>query len=192
DRVGAEESCPRRQVRRGGDQGSAVRRVERGGDARHQCAVHQSQSGAQGQGAAAAPRHRHQSQADEPHGRADAEIRPAEDARRSVQACVCALTASMPPSGTVLRVSNLHKSYAAAGGTTVALNGVDLAIEAGSFVSIVGPSGCGKSTLLQIMAGLTTATSGDVFCGSARVQEPPRDVVYVLQQYTRSLFPWKT
>ena len=98
----------------------------------------------------------------------------------------------MGPSGTVFRVRNLHKRYAAAGGTTVALNGVDLAIEAGSFVSIIGPSGCGKSTLLQIMAGLTTATSGEVLCGSTRVQEPPRDVVYVFQQYTRSLFPWRT
>jgi NitT/TauT family transport system ATP-binding protein len=92
----------------------------------------------------------------------------------------------------VLRVCSLHKSYAAAGGTTVALNGIDLEIEAGSFVSIIGPSGCGKSTLLQIMAGLATPTSGDAFFGATLVQEPPRDVVYVFQQYTRSLFPWKT
>jgi len=97
-----------------------------------------------------------------------------------------------PPDQAVLRVSNLHKRYAAAGGATVALNGVDLEIAAGSFVSIIGPSGCGKSTLLQIMAGLTTATSGEVFFGTARVQDPPPDVVYVFQQYTRSLFPWKT
>jgi len=97
----------------------------------------------------------------------------------------------MPASGTVLRVSKLHKSYAAAGGATVALSGVDLEIEAGSFVSIVGPSGCGKSTLLQIMAGLTTPSSGDAFFGATRVQGPPPDVVYVFQQYTRSLFPWK-
>ena len=54
----------------------------------------------------------------------------------------------MPASGTaVLRVRDLHKSYPAAGGATVALNGVDLEIDAGSFVSIIGPSGCGKSTL---------------------------------------------
>src|SRR6516165_2917975 len=98
----------------------------------------------------------------------------------------------MPPPGTVLRVRSLHKRYTAAGGTTVALNGIDLDIEAGSFVSIVGPSGCGKSTLLQIMAGLTTASAGEVLCGTTLVQAPPRDVVYVFQQYTRSLFPWKT
>ena len=95
-------------------------------------------------------------------------------------------------SGAVLRVRELHKSFAAAGGTTVALRGIDLDIEARSFVSIVGPSGCGKSTLLQIMAGLATPTAGEVFFGQSRVQDPPPDVVYVFQQYTRSLFPWKT
>jgi len=97
-----------------------------------------------------------------------------------------------PSSAAILHVRGLRKSYAAAGGTTVALNGVDLAIEAGSFVSIIGPSGCGKSTLLQIMAGLIAPTSGEVLFGTARVQDPPPDVVYVFQQYTRSLFPWKT
>jgi NitT/TauT family transport system ATP-binding protein len=92
----------------------------------------------------------------------------------------------------VLRVRGLHKSFAAAGGTTVALNGVDLDIEAGSFVSIVGPSGCGKSTLLQTMAGLASPTSGDIFYNDRRVEAPPPGVLYVFQQYTRSLFPWKT
>ena len=96
------------------------------------------------------------------------------------------------PGRAILRVCNLHKVYTAAGTATIALNGIDLDIEIGSFLSIIGPSGCGKSTLLQIMAGLATPSSGDVFFGTTRVQEPPRDVVYVFQQYTRSLFPWKT
>jgi NitT/TauT family transport system ATP-binding protein len=96
------------------------------------------------------------------------------------------------PSGTVLRVRGLHKCFVAAGRATVALNGIDLGIEAGSFVSLVGPSGCGKSTLLQIMAGLASPSTGDVFCEQMRVQGPPPGVVYVFQQYTRSLFPWKT
>jgi NitT/TauT family transport system ATP-binding protein len=75
---------------------------------------------------------------------------------------------------------------------TVALGAVDLDIAEGSFVSIVGPSGSGKSTLLQIMAGLTTSTTGDVFYRDRKVEGPPPDVLYVFQQYTRSLFPWKT
>ena len=98
------------------------------------------------------------------------------------------------PSRSFLRIRGLHKAFAAAGGTTtIALNGVDLDIERGSFVSIVGPSGCGKSTLLQIMAGLVAPTSGaGVSRQSRKVEEPPPDVIYVFQQYTRSLFPWKT
>ena len=96
------------------------------------------------------------------------------------------------PGRPVLRVRGVHKSFAAAGGTTVALNGIDLDVEARSFVSIIGPSGCGKSTLLQIMAGLATPTSGEVYFEQSRVQGPPSDVIYVFQQYTRSLFPWKT
>ena len=67
------------------------------------------------------------------------------------------------PSRSFLRIRGLRKAFAAPGGTTtVALNGVDLDIERGSFVSIVGPSGCGKSTLLQIMAGLVAPTAGAV------------------------------
>jgi NitT/TauT family transport system ATP-binding protein len=96
------------------------------------------------------------------------------------------------PGRTVLRVRGVHKSFPAAGGRTVALNGIDLGIEAGSFVSIIGPSGCGKSTLLQIMAGLATPTEGAVFYEQDRVGGPPPGVLYVFQQYTRSLFPWKT
>lgn len=91
-----------------------------------------------------------------------------------------------------LRVRAVCKSFAAPGGTTVALAGVDLDIERGSFVSIVGPSGCGKSTLLQIVAGLIDGTSGAVFLDDRRVDGPPPSVLYVFQQYTRSLFPWKT
>jgi NitT/TauT family transport system ATP-binding protein len=92
----------------------------------------------------------------------------------------------------VFRVRGVRKSFAAAGGTTVALNGINLDIEAGSFVSIIGPSGCGKSTLLQIIAGLGSPTAGEVHYGQSRVADPPPGVIYVFQQYTRSLFPWKT
>jgi len=92
----------------------------------------------------------------------------------------------------ILGVRCVHKSFPAAGGRTVALNGVDLEVERGSFVSIIGPSGCGKSTLLQIMAGLAMPTEGSVFYEQQLVEGPPAGVLYVFQQYTRSLFPWKT
>ena len=68
------------------------------------------------------------------------------------------------------------------GGAT-ALEGVDLTIDRGEFVSVVGPSGCGKSTLLRIASGLTTATSGTVDVSADRIG-------YVFQDAT--LLPWRT
>jgi NitT/TauT family transport system ATP-binding protein len=91
-----------------------------------------------------------------------------------------------------LRVRGLSKIFAAPGGTTPALGGIDLDIARGSFVSIVGPSGCGKSTLLQIMAGLVAPSAGAVFLEDRKIERPPPQALYVFQQYTRSLFPWKT
>jgi NitT/TauT family transport system ATP-binding protein len=91
-----------------------------------------------------------------------------------------------------IAVGGVRKSFQAHGRTTHAIGYVDLQVERGSFVSIVGPSGCGKSTLLQIMAGLVSASGGTVLVGAKPVMEPPREIVYVFQQYTRSLFPWKT
>jgi NitT/TauT family transport system ATP-binding protein len=91
-----------------------------------------------------------------------------------------------------LRIRGLRKAFAAPGGTTLALNGIDLDIARGSFVSIIGPSGCGKSTLLQIAAGLVAPSAGEVRLDGVLVERPPPSAIYVFQQYTRSLFPWKT
>ncbi|HEX5370191.1 MAG TPA: ABC transporter ATP-binding protein [Dehalococcoidia bacterium] len=91
-----------------------------------------------------------------------------------------------------LQARGVCKSFTGPGGTTVALAGVNLEIERRSFVSVVGPSGCGKSTLLQIMAGLIPHSDGEVRLDGQPVTAPPRAAIYVFQQYTRSLFPWKT
>jgi NitT/TauT family transport system ATP-binding protein len=69
---------------------------------------------------------------------------------------------------------------------------MSLDVEAGEFIAIVGPSGCGKSTLLQIIGGLLPATGGEVRLGDKVVTAPPREMIYVFQQYNRSLFPWRT
>ena len=60
------------------------------------------------------------------------------------------------------------------------------------FLAIVGPSGCGKSTLLRMAAGLISPTKGKVHLGGKSVQDPPPGVVYLFQQYAKSLFAWRT
>jgi len=72
-----------------------------------------------------------------------------------------------------------------------ALGPIDLSLRKGEFFSVVGPSGCGKSTLLDVLAGLATATSGEVrFEGRSLKSEVPEGVGVVFQE--DSSFPWLT
>jgi putative ABC transport system ATP-binding protein len=62
----------------------------------------------------------------------------------------------------VVTTRDLRKNYEAEGAPVRALRGVDMEIKEGEFVAVMGPSGCGKSTLLNLIAGLDTATDGDI------------------------------
>ncbi|MGE0239613.1 MAG: ABC transporter ATP-binding protein [Parvibaculaceae bacterium] len=75
---------------------------------------------------------------------------------------------------------------------TKIITGLDLAVEAGSFLSILGPSGCGKSTLLRVVADLLEPLNGSIRVlgddpGQVRSR---RDVGFVFQDST--LLPWRT
>ena len=75
-------------------------------------------------------------------------------------------------------------------GGSKALDNISLSIEPGSFCVLLGPSGCGKSTTLRIIAGLESASSGQVFVdGKDVTHEPPakRGIAMVFQNY--ALFP---
>lgn len=61
-------------------------------------------------------------------------------------------------------LDNVKKVYPGAAGT-VALNGVNMKIEEGEFISIVGPSGSGKTTLLSVIGTLDKPTSGRILIG---------------------------
>ena len=88
-----------------------------------------------------------------------------------------------------ITLTGIAKRY----GDTPVLEGVDLAVEEGEFLTLVGPSGCGKSTLLRIMAGLEAPDSGRVALRGADVtgrRAADRDLAMVFQSY--ALYPHLT
>ena len=85
-----------------------------------------------------------------------------------------------------IQLLNVSKQW----GQTKALDDISLTIEPGSFCVLLGPSGCGKSTTLRIIAGLESASSGQVMVDGLDVtQQPPaqRGIAMVFQNY--ALFP---
>ena len=90
-----------------------------------------------------------------------------------------------------VHVENLCKYFGAVSTNSVpALQGVNLSVHEGEFVTLVGASGCGKSTLLRILAGLETHTTGAVQCNGLPIAGPGSDRAMVFQHY--SLYPWLT
>ena len=66
---------------------------------------------------------------------------------------------------TVLEIRGLEGGY----GSVQILNGIDLYVEQGEFVTIIGPNGCGKSTFLKVLFGLATHHKGTIFHNGADV-----------------------
>ena len=96
-----------------------------------------------------------------------------------------------PDTDNFLQISGISKAYGEGAGSTLALENIDLQVANGEFLAVVGPSGCGKSTLLQIISGLMPSSGGTVKLEGQLVDSPPESMVYLFQQYTRSLFPWR-
>jgi NitT/TauT family transport system ATP-binding protein len=70
------------------------------------------------------------------------------------------------------------------------LEGFDLQVREGEFLSILGPSGCGKSTFLNILAGLAHKTGGDLEVDGKPLQGINRNQGVVFQGY--ALLPWRS
>ena len=85
-----------------------------------------------------------------------------------------------------VRLEAIAKSF----GKTEAVRGISLDIADGEFVVFVGPSGCGKTTTLNIIAGLESPTSGDVYIGADKVTDwEPRDRNLGMVFQSLALFP---
>jgi ABC-type Fe3+/spermidine/putrescine transport system ATPase subunit len=90
---------------------------------------------------------------------------------------------------TVLELRNVSKNFPG----HVAVDGVSLEVERGSFFALLGPSGCGKTTTLRMVAGFDDPTSGDVILNGTRINHLKpyeRNVTTVFQSY--ALFPHLT
>jgi nitrate/nitrite transport system ATP-binding protein len=69
-----------------------------------------------------------------------------------------------------------------------ALQGINLRIAEGEFVTLIGHSGCGKSTLLNLIAGLTLPSQGVLLCENREITGPGPERAVVFQNH--SLLPW--
>jgi NitT/TauT family transport system ATP-binding protein len=87
-----------------------------------------------------------------------------------------------------LEVAGLTKCFETPRGLVTALENVSFSVHKRELMCVIGPSGCGKSTLVRVLAGLETATSGEVRVNGEAVHGPGRDRGMVFQGYT--LFPW--
>ncbi|WP_427977733.1 ABC transporter ATP-binding protein [Agarivorans sp.] len=89
-----------------------------------------------------------------------------------------------------LEIDHVSIDFPTKNGPFRALDGVDLNIAKGEFVSLIGHSGCGKSTVLNIVAGLYNASEGGVVLEGKEVYRPGPDRAVVFQNH--SLLPWLT
>jgi NitT/TauT family transport system ATP-binding protein len=89
-----------------------------------------------------------------------------------------------------LLIDALEKRFTSHG--RAAFRDISFSVRQGEFIALIGPSGCGKSTLLHIMAGLSEPTAGTVSLNGEPIEGPRSEMMFVFQQYTKSIFPWKT
>ncbi|SDF48012.1 ABC transporter ATP-binding protein [Sporolituus thermophilus] len=94
----------------------------------------------------------------------------------------------MPYESDSIIIRNVSKEFHTRSGKVTALHNINLTIGQGEFFCIVGPSGCGKTTLLRILAGLETASEGDVIVKTIDANRPVNSMVFQEQ----SIFPWMT
>jgi NitT/TauT family transport system ATP-binding protein len=101
---------------------------------------------------------------------------------------VCDAMAGKP----IIEVRDIGKVFFVNGNAFTVFEKLSCRIDKGSFLSVVGPSGCGKSTLLKLISGLEPPSHGEVIFNDRPIDGPATGLIYVFQQYTKSIFPWRT
>jgi NitT/TauT family transport system ATP-binding protein len=102
-------------------------------------------------------------------------------------------TARAASAGPVVHLADVDKTFSRGDRVvTKALEGIDLDVDRGEFVSLIGPSGCGKSTLLRIVGDLTAPSSGTVRVNDKTAEQARRDRDYGMVFQSPVLFDWRT
>lgn len=85
-----------------------------------------------------------------------------------------------------LKVKGVTKSF----GNNLVLDGINLIVEEGEFVSILGPSGSGKSTLFNLIGGILVPDEGEILLDGEDIVGKRGSISYTPQ--SPALFPWRT
>jgi NitT/TauT family transport system ATP-binding protein len=116
---------------------------------------------------------------------------PSDPAARAPEAAAAGASAPGAPIP-VVEIRGVGKTFSTTTGGVPALEGIDLTIRAGEFVSLIGPSGCGKSTLLRIIGDLTSPSAGDVLVNGKPSHRARLDRDYGMVFQAPVLMDWRT
>ena len=89
-----------------------------------------------------------------------------------------------------LEVKNLTQTFDQKDTPLRVLDGLNLSVDDGQFAALLGPSGCGKSTLFNIISGLVTPDTGEIYLNGERIYGNTGDFAYMQQKDL--LLPWRT
>jgi NitT/TauT family transport system ATP-binding protein len=93
---------------------------------------------------------------------------------------------------TVVQVERVNKRFGEGAGALLALEGIDLEIKSGEFISLIGPSGCGKSTLLRLIGDLTAPSEGRVMVNGKSAREARLAREYGMVFQAPVLMDWRS
>ncbi len=92
----------------------------------------------------------------------------------------------------VVTAQGIGKTFGDGSSSVTALEGIDLTIRSGEFVSLIGPSGCGKSTLLRLIGDLTSPSTGTVSVNGKPARQAREDRDYGMVFQAPVLMDWRT